>query len=52
MITDYDWNIPGPYWHFLGRIAAKAVFSDRIRLHHFNYVPVGRQEFIAYTTSV
>jgi hypothetical protein len=31
---------------------AKALYNDRVELHEFNYVPVGRLEFIAYTTSM
>ncbi|KAK3944458.1 hypothetical protein QBC46DRAFT_251883 [Diplogelasinospora grovesii] len=48
----YDWNFPGPYWHFLGKMAAKALYDDRAELRELNYVPVGRREFIAYTTSM
>lgn len=48
----YDWNFPGPYWCFLGKITAKALYDDEAELEVLNYVPVGRREFIAYTTSV
>ncbi|KAM7214608.1 hypothetical protein V8F06_010007 [Rhypophila decipiens] len=48
----YDWNFPGPYWCFLGKMAAKALFDgDEAELEVLNYIPVGRREFIAYTTS-
>ncbi|KAK4245589.1 hypothetical protein C7999DRAFT_34076 [Corynascus novoguineensis] len=46
----YDWNFPGPYWYFLGKIAAKALYNDGAKLDVLNYVPLVRQEFIAYTT--
>jgi hypothetical protein len=48
----YDWDRPAAHWHFLGKIAAKALFNDEIKLDVLNYVPVGRQEFIAYTTPI
>ncbi|KAK2599688.1 hypothetical protein N8I77_011421 [Diaporthe amygdali] len=48
----YDWNFPGPYWCFLGKIAAKALYNDEAELEVLNYIPVGRREFIAYTTSM
>lgn len=48
----FDWNFPGPCWCFLGKIAAKALYNDRAELYVLNYVPVGRREFIAYTTSL
>lgn len=47
----YDWNFPGPYWSFLGKIAAKALYNDEAELEVLNYIPIGRREFIAYTTS-
>jgi hypothetical protein len=48
----YDWNFPGPFWAFLGKIAAKGLFNDDgvTTLDELNYVPFGRREFIAYTT--
>jgi hypothetical protein len=46
----YNWNFPGPFWHFLGKIAAKALFNDDIQLDVLNYFPLGRREFIGYTT--
>lgn len=46
----YDWNFPGPYWYFLGKLAAKALYNDGVKLDVLNYVPLGRREFIAYTT--
>ncbi|KAK3297242.1 uncharacterized protein B0H64DRAFT_121410 [Chaetomium fimeti] len=46
----YDWDRPGPFWHFLGKIAAKAIFNDEIKLDVLNYIPLGRREFICYTT--
>lgn len=48
----YDWNFPGPYWCFLGKIAAKALYNDEAELEVLNYIQVGRREFIAYTTSM
>lgn len=48
----YDWDYPSPFWHFLGKIVAKAVFDDNAELRELNYVAVGRREFIAYTTSM
>ncbi|KAH6855063.1 hypothetical protein B0I37DRAFT_363806 [Chaetomium sp. MPI-CAGE-AT-0009] len=47
----YDWNLPAPFWNFLGRIAAKGVFDDRVELENLNFCAVGRREFVAYTTS-
>jgi hypothetical protein len=47
----YDWNVPFPFWDFLGRIVAKAVFNDQSDLKDLNFIAVGRQEFISYTTS-
>lgn len=48
----YDWDYPGPFWHFLGKMAAKAIFDDKAELRIFKFVAVGRREFIAYTTSM
>lgn len=48
----YDWDIPGPYWSFLGKMAAKALYNDEAKLRMLNYVAVGRREFIVYTTSM
>lgn len=47
----YDWNVPSPFWDFLGRIVAKAIFDDQVDLKELNFVAIGRQEFVAYTTS-
>lgn len=47
----YDWDVPFPFWDFLGRIVAKAVFDDQSDLKDLNFMVVGRQEFISYTTS-
>ncbi len=47
----YDWNVPSPFWDFLGRMAAKAVFDDKVELKELNFVAIRRREFIAYTTS-
>lgn len=47
----YDWNVPSPFWDFLGRIAAKAIFDDQTDLKELNFVAIGRREFVAYTTS-
>ncbi len=47
----YDWDVPFPFWDFLGRIVSKAVFDDRVDLEELNFVAVGRREFVAYTTS-
>lgn len=33
-------------------MAAKALYDNRAELDVLNYVPVGRREFIAYTTSM
>jgi hypothetical protein len=49
---NYDWNFPRPYWHFLGKIVAKALYDGKVELYELNYVSVGRREFIAYTTSM
>ncbi|KAL2145608.1 hypothetical protein VTI28DRAFT_6666 [Corynascus sepedonium] len=48
----YDWDWPGPFWEFLGKIAAKGVFDGKTELRELNYIPLGRREFIAYTTSM
>jgi hypothetical protein len=48
----YDWDVPGPFWDFLGRIVSKAIFDDQVDLKELNFVAVGGREFIAYTTSV
>ncbi|KAK3298391.1 uncharacterized protein B0H64DRAFT_415127 [Chaetomium fimeti] len=47
----YDWNLPVPFWNFLGRIVAKGVFDDQTELEYLNTCAVGRREFIAYTTA-
>ena len=47
----YDWDFPSPFWDFLGRIVAKAIFDDQVDLKELNFVAVGRREFVAYTTS-
>ncbi|KAK4040556.1 hypothetical protein C8A01DRAFT_46113 [Parachaetomium inaequale] len=47
----YDWDRPFPFWHFLGRMVAKAVFDDTADLKQLNFVAMGRQEFIVYTSS-
>ncbi|KAK4134631.1 hypothetical protein BT67DRAFT_496418, partial [Trichocladium antarcticum] len=47
----YDWDLPSPFWDFLGRIVSKAIFDDQVDLTELNFVAIGRQEFIAYTTS-
>lgn len=31
---------------------AKAVFDNKVELRELNYIPLGRREFIAYTTSM
>ncbi|KAK4031928.1 hypothetical protein C8A01DRAFT_51156 [Parachaetomium inaequale] len=48
----YDWKFPSPFWAFLGKIAEKGVFDDdgATTLKELRYIPVGRREFIAYTT--
>ncbi|KAL2177562.1 uncharacterized protein P884DRAFT_15726 [Thermothelomyces heterothallicus CBS 202.75] len=48
----YDWNYPGPFWHFLGKMVAKAVFDSKTELRELNFVAVGRREFVAFTTSM
>ncbi|KAK4034078.1 hypothetical protein C8A01DRAFT_19064 [Parachaetomium inaequale] len=48
----YDWDIPGPFWRFLGKMAAKAILDSKAELRELNFVAVGRREFIAYTTSM
>lgn len=48
----YDWDFPGPFWHFLGKMAAKALYNDEAKLRVLNYVPLGRREFVVYTTSM
>ncbi|KAG7284843.1 hypothetical protein NEMBOFW57_009458 [Staphylotrichum longicolle] len=47
----YDWNVPSPFWDFLGRIVSKAIFDDQVDLRELNFVAIGRREFVAYTTS-
>ncbi|EAQ89785.1 predicted protein [Chaetomium globosum CBS 148.51] len=47
----YDWNLPLPFWNYLGRIVAKGVFNDQLELENLNCSAVGRREFVAYTTS-
>ncbi|KAH6628497.1 hypothetical protein F5144DRAFT_549791 [Chaetomium tenue] len=49
--VQYDWNLPLPFWNYLGRIVAKGVFDDRLELENLNCSAVGRREFVAYTTS-
>ncbi|KAH6840609.1 hypothetical protein B0I37DRAFT_448816 [Chaetomium sp. MPI-CAGE-AT-0009] len=48
----YDWDVPSPFWDFLGRIVSKAIFDDQVDLKELNFVTVGRREFVTYTTSV
>ncbi|KAK4041341.1 hypothetical protein C8A01DRAFT_45492 [Parachaetomium inaequale] len=40
----YDWNVPSPFWDFLGRIAAKAIFNDQVHLNELNFVTIGRRK--------
>lgn len=47
----YDWDWSGPFWDFLGKTVDQALFDSKANLREFNYVPVGRREFIAYTTT-
>ncbi|KAL2158671.1 hypothetical protein VTH06DRAFT_4153 [Thermothelomyces fergusii] len=47
----YDWDHPGPFWHFLGKMAAEAVFDSGTELRELSFVAVGRREFVAFTTS-
>jgi hypothetical protein len=46
----YNWNFLGPFWHFLGKIVAKALFNNDIQLDVLNYFSLGRREFAGYTT--
>lgn len=56
----YDWGFPFPFWHFLGKVAAKAVFGSEDGeeeeggavpvLEVLNFVALGRREFVALTT--
>ncbi|KAK4153959.1 hypothetical protein C8A00DRAFT_14874 [Chaetomidium leptoderma] len=46
----YDWNQPGPFWHFLGKMVTKALLDDNAELRELNFVAIGRREFIASTT--
>ncbi|KAL2145794.1 hypothetical protein VTI28DRAFT_6293 [Corynascus sepedonium] len=48
----YDWDWPGPFWHFLGKIVDKTLFDNKAELRELNFVALGRREFIAYTTSM
>jgi hypothetical protein len=48
----YDWDYPSPFWHFLGKMVAKAVFDDETELRELNFVAIGRREFVAFTTSM
>lgn len=43
-------NRPTPYWHFLGKIAAQALFDHPTAMLLLNYVRVRTREFIGYTT--
>ncbi len=54
---NYDWNFPFPFWHFLGKVAARAVFGDEEGggavvpvLEVLNFVVLGKREFVALTT--
>ncbi|KAK4115524.1 hypothetical protein N656DRAFT_775412 [Canariomyces notabilis] len=41
-----------PFWHFLGKMVAKAVYDDETELRELNFVAIGRREFVAFTTSM
>ncbi|KAJ2905868.1 uncharacterized protein MKZ38_003876 [Zalerion maritima] len=47
----FDSNRPTPYWYFLGKLAAQALFSDPAELLLLNYVRVRTREFIGFTTA-
>jgi len=42
---------PTPYWYFLGKIVAQALFEDQTALLLLNYVRVRTREFIGFTTT-
>jgi hypothetical protein len=47
----YVFNIPWPFWFFIGKIVSKAFFSDEGRLEWLNAVRVRTREFIAFTNT-
>ncbi|KAK7424123.1 hypothetical protein QQX98_000733 [Neonectria punicea] len=44
----YEWNLPFPFWHFLGKMLSKALFADDSLLDILNFVPVNNYEFVGY----
>lgn len=47
----YDFNMPWPFWFFIGKIMSKAFFGDEEQLEWFNAVRVRNREFIAFTNT-
>ncbi|KAH8909631.1 hypothetical protein BR93DRAFT_403588 [Coniochaeta sp. PMI_546] len=47
----FDSNRPTPYWYFLGKITAQAIYGDPAELLLLNYVRVRTREFIGFTTA-
>jgi hypothetical protein len=45
----YDSDRPSPYWYFLGKTAAQALYGDPTALALYNTVEVGDREYIAFT---
>ncbi|KAK0609693.1 hypothetical protein B0T17DRAFT_512528 [Bombardia bombarda] len=48
----FDTNRPTPFWYFLGKIAAQAIYGDVAELLLLNYTRVHDIEFIAFTTAL
>ncbi|KAK3323728.1 hypothetical protein B0T19DRAFT_426802 [Cercophora scortea] len=47
----FDTNRPSPFWYFLGKIAAQALYGDPATLLLLNYNRVHTREFIGFTTA-
>ncbi|POR33799.1 Uncharacterized protein TPAR_05991 [Tolypocladium paradoxum] len=48
---EFDSNWPTPYWMFLGKITAKAIYDDPAVLLLLNFVRVRTREFIGFTAA-
>ena len=44
----HDYNLPFPFWFFLGKIISKALFQNENLLEVINFVRVRDREFVGY----
>lgn len=47
----YNFNMPWPFWFFVGKIVSKAFFNNEEQLGWLNTVQVRNREFIAFTNT-